>query len=153
MGSLSKPVIVSTCNKTCPEDCPSQFSSEFYRKHNPKDKIKVVMGCSAFPNTSGSISACMQHFNYKKHPNEYLLPKQCGKQKSGWKNSVSQLFGVDIKIMVEKIIYEIKIDSYNNFKDGKSHRATSRFKNKAVKKVIQPKDGVSVKVSIFKNEY
>ena len=65
------------------------------------------MGCSAYPNTSGSIPACMQHFNYKQHPNEYLLPKQCGKQKSGWKNSVSHLFEDEIKEMIHKIHIQV----------------------------------------------
>ena len=96
----TKSFIVSSCKKTCPEDCTSQFSSEFHKEHDPNEKLTVVMGCSAFPNTSSSVHACMRSFNYTQHPYAYLLPKQCGKQKSGWKNSVSHFVEVSIKIII-----------------------------------------------------
>ena len=30
----------------------------------------------------------MNDFDYKKHPRGYLLPDECGKQTTGWQNSV-----------------------------------------------------------------
>ena len=33
----------------------------------------------------------MSDFDYKKHPLEFLLPEDCGKQTTGWQNSVRSI--------------------------------------------------------------
>ena len=81
---------ISSCNTTCPEDCSTEFSVEFHKGDNPQEKMEIIVGCSTYPNTSDTVRDCWRNFDYTKHPNADLLPKNCGKQKSGWENSVSQ---------------------------------------------------------------
>ena len=93
---------ISSCDATCPEDCSEvnqliisymikgMFKIEFHRGDNPQEKMDIIIGCSTYPNTSESVSACLRNFNYTHHPNAKLLPKDCGEQKTGWENSVSQ---------------------------------------------------------------
>ena len=58
----------------------------------PSKSYSVMIGCSTFPNISESVASCMKNFDYTKHPSADLLPKSCGKQKTGWKNSVKTTF-------------------------------------------------------------
>ena len=58
--------------------------------NEPSNNYSVMIGCSTYPNVSESVSMCMKIFNYTQHPNADLLPKHCGKQKSGWQNSVKK---------------------------------------------------------------
>ena len=81
---------ISSCNTTCPEDCSTDFSLEFHKGDNPKEKMDIIIGCSTHPNTSDTVRDCLRNFDYTKHPNAHLLPKNCGEQKSGWENTVSQ---------------------------------------------------------------
>ena len=90
MNQENNVTYVSSCNTTCPEDCSTDFSSEFHKSDNPKEKMDIIIGCSSYPNTSDSVRACLRKFDYTKHPNAELLPKNCGEQRTGWKNSVSQ---------------------------------------------------------------
>ena len=80
---------ISSCNTTCPEDCSTEFSLEIHKGDNPQEKMEIIVGCSTYPNTSDSVRACLRNFDYTKHHHAYLLPENCGEQKSGWKNSVS----------------------------------------------------------------
>ena len=88
---------ISSCDATCPEDCSIDLYSikgliknEFHKGDNPEEKMDIIIGCSTYPNTSDSVRACLRNFNYTNHPNAKLLPKDCGEQKTGWENSVSQ---------------------------------------------------------------
>ena len=83
-------MLVSSCNTTCPEDCSAKFVTEFHKGDNTEENVDIIIGCSTYPNISESVKDCMKDFDYTKHPNAKLLPKTCGKQKSGWSNSVRE---------------------------------------------------------------
>ena len=85
---------VSNCNKTCPEDCSNdEFSVNLTKSSSNRignNNISLAtFGCSTFPTFDETIETCMEHFDYKQHINSYLLPDDCGKQTTGWKNSVT----------------------------------------------------------------
>ena len=100
IGRNLKDIVIQAieCDETCPEDCSedqwelygaTQLGATLWSKLNFTNDVKLVLNCSRVPHITSTVQECMDDFDVTLHPNIGLLPKKCGKQSTGKKNSVT----------------------------------------------------------------
>ena len=63
-----------------------------HKKYNESQVKLLAFNCSTSPSYTKDVKECLEDFDVNDHPNRRLLPgNDCGRQKSGGKNSVDTL--------------------------------------------------------------